>query len=301
MIAAEIHLSGGQVVSGRNAGRVVPWWSFGKTVIAATALMLVRDGYLSLDAEIESRGYTLRQLLQHTAGLTDYGALRSYHEAVARNDEPWPATGMLQRAEAGRFRYEPGQGWGYSNIGYLAVRRLIEKWGKGDLGAVANRLVLAPLGVAGVRLATARADLADVEMGAARGYHPGWVYHGLLVGPLEQAARLLDGLLAPGFLPPRLRQAMLTAVPVGHDPGNRPWVQPSYGLGLMCEGADPGGPAGHTGGGPGSVIAVYRRSDRGAVETSAAFALGHDDAAAERAAFGLPPGDREIIASRPSD
>src|SRR5688572_12303948 len=122
---AEIHLADGRIVSSRNGALVVPWWSFTKTVIAAAALMLVRDGYLSLDREIEKRGYTLRQLLQHTAGLTDYGALIAYHEAVLRNDEPWPATVMLQKAEAGRFRYEPGKSWGYSNIGYLAVRRLI--------------------------------------------------------------------------------------------------------------------------------------------------------------------------------
>lgn len=55
----------------------------------------------------------------------------------------------------------------------------------------------------------------------------------------------------------------------------------------MCEGSNADGPAGHTGGGPGSVIAVYRRTDRGAVETAAAFALGQDEAAVERAAFGL--------------
>jgi CubicO group peptidase (beta-lactamase class C family) len=287
VLAAEIRLADGRVVSSENAGLVVPWWSFTKTVIAAAALMLVRDGYLTLDAEIERRGYTLRQLLQHTAGLTDYGALPSYHEAVARNEEPWPAAEMLQRTEAGRFRYEPGQGWGYSNIGYLAVRRLVEKWGKGDLCAVLDRLVMRPLGIKGVRLAASRADLADVEMGAARGYHPDWVYHGLLFGPLEQAAFLLDGLLKPDFLPERLRAAMLTAVPVGHEPGNRPWQKPAYGLGLMCEGSNADGPAGHTGGGPGSVIAVYRRTDRGAVETAAAFALGQDEAAVERAAFGL--------------
>ena len=33
-------------------------------------------------------------------------------------------------------------------------------------------------------------------MGSAEGYHPGWVYHGLLVGPVEDAALLLDRLLA---------------------------------------------------------------------------------------------------------
>lgn len=53
----------------------VPWWSFGKTVIAAAALVLVRDRVLALDDAIDGQAYTLRQLLQHQAGLADYGPL----------------------------------------------------------------------------------------------------------------------------------------------------------------------------------------------------------------------------------
>ena len=53
----------------------VPWWSFSKTVIATAALALVRDGCLTLDELLPDRPYTLRQLLQHRAGLTEYGRL----------------------------------------------------------------------------------------------------------------------------------------------------------------------------------------------------------------------------------
>ena len=34
---------------------------------------------------------------------------------------------MLARTAADRLVYEPGKGWGYSNIGYYFVRRLIEQ------------------------------------------------------------------------------------------------------------------------------------------------------------------------------
>ena len=36
---------------------------------------------------LPDRPYTLRQLLQHRAGVANYGALSAYHDAVARNDE----------------------------------------------------------------------------------------------------------------------------------------------------------------------------------------------------------------------
>ncbi len=54
------------------------------------------------------------------------------------------------------------------------------------------------------------ADLKAALMGSARTYHPGWVYHGLLVGPVEEAARLLDRLMTGDLLPPGMLEDMLT-------------------------------------------------------------------------------------------
>jgi CubicO group peptidase (beta-lactamase class C family) len=59
----------GALVAGTNADAVVPWWSFTKTVIAAAALVLVQQKRLALDRPLAGRRYSLRQLLQHRAGL----------------------------------------------------------------------------------------------------------------------------------------------------------------------------------------------------------------------------------------
>src|SRR5262245_34684510 len=64
----------------------VPWWSFTKTALATVALQLVAQGHLSLDDLIDSRPYTLRQLLQHRAGVPDYSGLAAYHEAIRQGD-----------------------------------------------------------------------------------------------------------------------------------------------------------------------------------------------------------------------
>ena len=90
-------IENGALAKATNARAVVPWWSFTKTVIAAAALVLVQKKRLALDRPLADRRYSLRQLLQHRAGLTDYGELAAYHQAVAAGDEPWPAAARLRR------------------------------------------------------------------------------------------------------------------------------------------------------------------------------------------------------------
>lgn len=274
----------GVVEDGREADRPVPWWSFGKTVLSAAALALVRDGLARLDEPLSGRPYTLRQLLQHRAGLAEYGGLPAYHEAVARGDEPWPVPELLARVEADRLRYAPGQGWDYSNIGYLFVRQMIETITGERLDAALRRLVLHPLGIAGARVALEPRDLARVAMGRAAAYHPGWVYHGLLVGSVRDAALLLQRLLCGALLPADMVQVMLDPHRLPGPVEGRPWMRPGYGLGVMAGEATCGlGLAGHTGGGPGSTIAVYQALDeRGPARTAAFFTTTGDPATPER-------------------
>jgi CubicO group peptidase (beta-lactamase class C family) len=278
-------VSNGVLIEAANADAVVPWWSFTKTIIAAAALVLVQQERLSLDQPLANRRYTVRQLLQHRAGLAEYGDLAAYHAAVAAGDEPWPAAVLLERTHADRLRYEPGQGWCYSNIGYLFVRELIEEACGLELGAALSNLVLRPLGANDARLARLRADLDGVTMGA-NSYHPAWVYHGLLVGPLREAAVLLDRLMTGTLLSPDLLDEMRALQRLDVPVQGRPWRAPAYGLGLMGGIAANGMRAvGHTGGGPGSVIAVFHLPEAERPYTAAAFAFGNDPAPVEERAL----------------
>jgi CubicO group peptidase (beta-lactamase class C family) len=276
----------GKIISQAGKTTAVPWWSFTKTVIATAALVLVRDKLLSLDKTIKNQLFTLRQLLRHEAGLPDYGELPEYHRAVERNHVPWPDEEMLARTNAKSLRYPPGSAWGYSNIGYLYVRRLIELEAGEEFEVALQRLVLRPLGLNHVRLAKSREDLIEVEMGKAASYEPGWVYHGLLVGPLHEAALLLDRLMTGSLLPRDLLAAMLDSRRVGQAIAGRPWVSPGYGLGIMAGKAEGGAlVAGHTGGGPGSFIAVYRNNVSPAPLCCAAFSPGGSAGSVEREAI----------------
>lgn len=235
----------------------VPWWSFTKTVLATAALRLVEQGALSLADHVDGKRFTLRQLLRHEAGLPDYGPIPRYHEDVAAGKPPWPVPRLLAAVDADRLRYEPGEGWAYSNVGYLKVAQIIERASGMPLGAALERLAFEPCNLATARLATAPADLDGVQMGAARSYHPGWVYHGLIVGTVADAARLLGALIAGRLLKHDTLAEMLDGRSL---PEHRSIAQPdpAYGLGLMLWASDPKGhPIGHRGEGPGSRIAVY--------------------------------------------
>jgi CubicO group peptidase (beta-lactamase class C family) len=274
----------GILVAQNEAEASVPWWSFTKTIISAAALILVRDSLVALDEPLLGRAFTLRQLLGHQAGLTDYGHLPDYHSAVASNHEPWSEEEILKRTDADRLRYKPGEGWSYSNIGYLYVRRLIEDTTKEGIGSALQGLVLQPLGITRARFVVSRQELIDVRMGVATQYDPRWAYHGLLVGSLQDAAVCLDRLMTGDLLPLHLLQAMREQHLVGPPIEGRPWIHPGYGLGLMISTVVGGASmVGHTGGGPGSVTAVYHSTSATRL-TCATFALGNDQGLVEREA-----------------
>ena len=271
---------------------VAPWWSFTKTLIAAAALRLAEQGRLTLDEPLCGRPYTLRQLLQNRAGLGDYGSLAEYRAAVARGEAPWSDDELFARAPPTRLLYPPGAGWAYSNLGYLLARRRIEAAYGAGLGAALRDLVLNPLGLRSSRLAETPDDMRATVFDGGRRYHPGWAFHGVVAGPVAEAALALHRLLDGDLLAPASRAAMLDRHRVGDALEGRRWMTQGYGLGLMIGTMRrPGMPqplevVGHSAGGPGSVGAVYARRVGGR-RTVAVFMAGPDEGAAEDEALRL--------------
>lgn len=276
----------GSVDISDGADVVVPWWSFTKTLIAATALTMVHDGQLALDDALPGETFTLRQLLQHRAGLADYGSLSAYHAAVAVDEDAWPVDRLLQSVAALHAGMEPGD-FAYSNVGYLLVRQHLEQTSGLVLDALMQRRLFEPLGVVGPCIAGQRSDLADVRMGDVQSYDPRWVYHGLTVGTLRDATMLLHRLMTTDLLPVGLRDEMCHGIPVGDPGAGRPWQHAAYGLGVMT-GTTVNNlrVVGHTGGGPGSGIAVYHCPEH-AQATVAVFATGDAAGNIEADAFKL--------------
>lgn len=237
-----------------DPGARYPIYSVTKTVVAAAVLLLVREGL----AELES----VRRLLDHTSGVRDYGSLAEYHEAVRTQPGlAWDDDEFLSRTAAAGQQFEPGEGWAYSNTGYLLLRRLLDE--HGGLAAF-----LPQLGLAEAKVAERSDDLSHAVpaptallldgVDDVRGvYDPRWVGHRTLVARAGDLVGFWRDLPAE-MLDPR------TFVAIGSDaPG---FVRPSYGLGVMADPENPlGTVVGHGGGGPGYATAVFAVPDAEAV------------------------------------
>lgn len=269
-------------------GLVFPWWSFTKVVLATSALLLVARGRLTLGDNLPGRPYTLRHLLQHRSGLPEYGKLAAYRQAVERGDDPWTVEELLDRVGHENPEYAPGVRYAYSNIGYLFVRRLIETTMEDTIGSALQTLIFDPLGLRSVSLVAEPNELNRSAWGNRDGYHPGWVYHGLLIGSAADAVRLLDELLAGRILPSALLDTMKTKQFHADGVPGRPWTEFAYGLGLMIGTVEGLGVAfGHSGVGPRDLSAVYHFPERQVPCTVAAFSKGIDEGVNERAVVEL--------------
>ena len=133
-----------------------------KTITAAVALMLVQDGSLDLDRNINDylkswklpeneftrrEKVTLRRILSHSAGLSVHG-FRGYAEG-----EPVPSIIEVldgkppANNEPVRVKAEPGTSYDYSGGGYTLLQLLIEDVTGKRLADVARNLIFAPLGM----------------------------------------------------------------------------------------------------------------------------------------------------------
>jgi CubicO group peptidase (beta-lactamase class C family) len=263
---------------------LVPWWSITKSCIAAAVLVLAGQRRLDLDRPMAGRAFTLRHLLQHTSGLACYTEHPDYDAANTADRDPWSHAELLRQSTDTPPRFQPGQGWHYSNTGYFLVRRLLEETTGLEIGRALRMLVLEPLGVRRALIARERADLQRSHWGDEDGFHPAWVAHGLLMGPPVEAARFMHGLCAGALLASPQLAAMCERRAVQADLEDRPWRTAGYGLGLMMDAASPHGLCiGHSGQGPDSVAAAYHFPALDPPLTVAAFAPGDAQGVAERA------------------
>lgn len=106
--------------------------SISKQFTAAAVLLLAEDGKLSLDDPVSkylpsltrAHEVTIRQLLSHTSGYRDY-----WPQDFPFVDMETPATPehILDKWAKAPLDFEPGSRWQYSNTGYVAAGRIVEK------------------------------------------------------------------------------------------------------------------------------------------------------------------------------
>ena len=130
--------------------------SISKTYVAAAVMALVADGVLSLDDPLadwlpdypRARRITLRMLLDHSSGVANYFELKLYNRLVFKATEPriWTAQEILDTFDA-PFHFQPGEGYRYSNTGFVLLGLVIEAASGQSLGEFYRQRFFEPLGL----------------------------------------------------------------------------------------------------------------------------------------------------------
>jgi CubicO group peptidase (beta-lactamase class C family) len=250
----------------------VPVGSVTKSFTATTAMVLVADGDLELDApladhlpELGEPGerMTLRQLLSHTAGLPTGPDSEDVATASVRRY-------VRDHCRAADLVLPPGTGFSYSNLGFVLVGHLIQTVTGMDWWSALESILLRPLGIEPAVIVGPGATARPIAVGHSVNLAAG------RIRPVRQslaAAEAAAGALAvsatdlvalgrlhldggdPGLLPAgqaaRMREAVAAAEPFGLADG--------WGLGLAIFDADGTRWVGHDGNSDGT--ACYLRVD----------------------------------------
>lgn len=135
--------------------------SMSKTFVSALTLLLVEDGYFSLDdmasdylsdevvANLANADeVTLRQLLSMRSGIPDYLETDAFWEAVeATPSYEWTAEEALAYAYDESALFAPDEDFYYSNSNYLLIQLVIESTTGRSYAEVMREYILDPLGL----------------------------------------------------------------------------------------------------------------------------------------------------------
>ena len=142
--------------------------SVGKQFTATAIMMLVEEGKIKLDDSITDyfkgapatwKQVTIRELLSHTAGFTDYPETFDFRKDYTEAD-------LLKIVEGIPLAFPPGTKWSYSNLGYLTLGVLIHQVTGKFYGDFLQERIFQPLGMTTTRIISE----ADIIPNRAAGY-----------------------------------------------------------------------------------------------------------------------------------
>src|SRR5262245_60351946 len=130
--------------------------SVSKQFTAAAVLLLEQDGRLSLDDKVRKHipelpvvaaGITIRQVLNHTAGLREWASLVSI-AGWPRTTRVYTLAYILDLVSYQRMlNFEPGTQWSYSNTGYNLAAILVGRVSEMSFSDFTRTRIFEPLGM----------------------------------------------------------------------------------------------------------------------------------------------------------
>lgn len=142
--------------------------SVGKQFTATAVMMLVEEGKIGLedpltkyfpDAPVAWQQVTIRELLSHTAGFTDYPKEFDFRKDYTEDQ-------LLKIVEGIPLAFAPGTQWSYSNLGFLTLGIVIHKVTGEFYGDFLREHIFQPLGMSTTRII----NEADIVPNRCAGY-----------------------------------------------------------------------------------------------------------------------------------
>ena len=264
--------------------------SVSKTWTATLALRLAREHRLSLNDTVErwlpgilpyGRSITVRQLLNHTAGVPDNQDITDFELYRGDRFRFWSPSELVGLVADRPQDFPAGTSFSYSNTGYQLVGMIVERVTGHRLGEEIERRIIRPLDL---RRTSFPVNSPFLEGPHTSGYSldydddlqpmPGtrldmttrnpsatWAA-GNLVTNMNDLTRFFRALLGGRLLSPGLLAQMKTTVDTGWFPGSH------YGLGLIVQDTPCGRLIGH-----GGTIPGYQNTMLNSEDGSKQFAL----------------------------
>ena len=162
--------------------------SIGKSMTAFMTLILVNDGLIDLNATINqyipdysgpgNNKVTIHQMLTHTSGIPDHGAIPNLSKKLVR--WTYNTDQYLALINELNLKFEPGTSFAYSGIAYNLLAIICEKVSEKDFALLLNERLFIPF-----EMNDSKHDKnLDIDLKRAYGYE----YH------------LLEGYMNPSFI-----------------------------------------------------------------------------------------------------
>ncbi len=230
--------------------------SIGKTFVGATVVALAQEGVLNLDDPISKwlgdrpwfshlpnhNMITLRQLLTHSSGIANHVDMEPFIHAFSENwhstTNPFPPESLIAFVLDQPPLFKAGEGWHYSDTGYILVGLIIEAVTGHSYYEEVNRRFLKPLNLT-LTTPSDRLELPGLAAGymspdnafvlppkttlrpGVMAWHPGleWTGGGLVSNPKDLviwAKALYEGHAVKG----NYLKDLLQSVPISEDDSN---------------------------------------------------------------------------------
>lgn len=127
------------------------WASVTKLITSTVIHQLIQEGKLRLDDSLarwfpdieNARGITVKMLLNHTSGIYNFGSDSAFHWT----NRYFSPSELLEISRRHKNDFSPGQGWSYSNTGYLLLALMAEQIEQKPFSEIVSQRIAIPLGL----------------------------------------------------------------------------------------------------------------------------------------------------------